>query len=393
MPDATFLDWPFFDERHRRFARDFRRDAEAIARAHEGAHGDARVARAIWHALCARDYVLAIFGQTADDAAAARIDLRTVALMREMLAYWTGIADVALSEPWLAGLPIALAGTPGQKERWLGRILRGDCVPAFALSEPEAGTDVAAIATTARRDGDGWRISGTKTWTSNAGTADVYVAFAKIDADAGSRAMGAFLVPGDHPGVELVRQIPVMPPHAVGTLRFADCRVPANALLGAPGQGRALALRALELFRPTVGAATLGMARRALDEAMARAASRMAFGRPLAEYQLIQKKLAEMAVGIDSAALLVYRACWLHDVSRQAIAREAAMAKLAATEIAQRVVDEAVQIFGGSGIVQGAPVERMYREVRAFRIFDGASDIQKLLIARHVIANEPAHHA
>jgi len=391
MADATFLDWPFFDDGHRRLAERLRGDAAAIARPHEGVHGDAAVAREIWQQLCARGYTREIF-RGEREGASARIDLRALALMRETLAYYTGIADVALSEPWLAGLPIAIAGTPEQHERWLAPIIAGGCVPAFALSEPEAGTDVAAIASRAERDGDGWRIRATKTWTSNAGAADLYVVFAKLAGGEGSRAISAFLVTGDDPGVELVRRIPVMPPHAVGKLRF-DCRVPGNALLGAPGQGMALALRALELFRPTVGAATLGFARRALDEALARAMSRVAFGKRLAEYQLIQKKLAEMAVGIDRAALLVYRACWMHDVGGVPIAREAAMAKLAATEIAQRVVDEAVQIFGASGVVKGAPVERMYREVRAFRIFDGASDIQKLIIARHVLASEPAHHA
>jgi acyl-CoA dehydrogenase len=391
MADATFLEWPFFDDGHRRLAGRLHGDAAAIARPHEGAHGDAAVARDIWQQLCARGYTREIFGGERDGPP-ARIDLRTLALMRESLAYHTGIADVALSEPWLAGLPIALAGTPEQRERWLAPIVAGRCVPAFALSEPGAGTDVAAIESRAEPDGDGWRIRATKTWTSNAGVADLYVVFAKITGGDGSRAISAFLVPGDDPGIELVGRIAVLPPHAVGTLRF-DCRVPGGALLGAPGQGMALALRALELFRPTVGAATLGFARRALDEALARALSRVAFGHRLAEYQLIQKKLAEMAVGIDRAALLVYRACWMHDVARVPIAREAAMAKLAATEIAQRVVDEAVQIFGASGVVKGVPVERMYREVRAFRIFDGASDIQKLIIARHVLASEPAHHA
>ncbi len=391
MADATYLDWPFLDDGHRRLAERLRGDAAAIARPYEGAHGDAVVARSIWQQLCARGYTQAIFGGRRDGAA-ARIDLRTLALMRESLAYHTGIADVALSEPWLAGLPIALAGTPEQRDRWLAPIIEGRCVPAFALSEPAAGTDVAAIASRAEPDGNGWRIRATKTWTSNAGTADLYVVFAKIGGE-GSNAIGAFLVPGDDPGIELVGRIPVMPPHAVGTLRFSDCRLPADALLGAPGQGMALALRALELFRPTVGAATLGFARRALDEALARAASRVAFGKRIAEYQLIQQKLAEMAVGIDRAALLVYRACWMHDVAGVPIAREAAMAKLAATEIAQRVVDEAVQIFGASGVVKGVPVERMYREVRAFRIFDGASDIQKLIIARHVLASERVNHA
>ncbi|HMK68528.1 MAG TPA: acyl-CoA dehydrogenase family protein, partial [Stellaceae bacterium] len=309
------------------------------------------------------------------------LDLRRACLLREALAYGSGIADVAFSEPWLASLPIALQGNAEQRARYLPAIEAGRAIPAFALSEPGAGSDVSAIATEARETPDGYAIEGRKTWTSNAGVADLYVLFARLE----GAGISAFLVPGDTAGITLEERLKVLPPHTVGTLSFRNCRVPRDCLLGRAGEGTRIALTALDLFRPTVGAATLGFARRAFDEALGRSLGRRAFGKPIAEHQLIQQKLADMAVDIDAAALLVYRAAWLNDRGGGRSTGAAAMAKLFSTERAQEVVDQSLQIHGGMGVVAGVAVERLYREVRAFRIFDGTSEIQRLIIAKEVL--------
>jgi acyl-CoA dehydrogenase len=274
------------------------------------------------------------------------------------------------------------------KRELLPGYLRGELLPAFALSEPGAGSDAAAIETQAQRDGDHYIICGRKMWTSNSGLADVYVVFARTGEAPEARGISAFLVDGRLPGISLEERLAVLPPHTVGTLKFDDLRVPANRLLGEPGQGFKIAMAVLELFRPTVGAATLGMARRALDEAIARSRARLAFKKPICEHQLIQAKLADMAVKVDASALLVYRASWLHDVGDSYLSREAAIAKLYATEAAQEVVDQAQQIFGGLGVMKGTVVERLYRHVRAFRIFDGTSEIQKLIIAKDILQEQ-----
>jgi len=385
MSFAASLAWPFFETSHREFVPPFR---DWVARnlapfeSDEGQNGTA--AREIFRRLGEARW-LGVSVAREPGLRDARIDLRRVCLMRELLGYNSAIADVALSEPWLAVLPIALYGSQAQQGRYLDGYIAGRCLPAFALSEPDAGSDVAALAMTARPDGDGYVLDGRKTWTSNAGLADVYVVFARTEGASGAHGISAFLVEGSHAGVVLETRLRVLPPHTVGTLRFEACRVDRASVLGEPGQGFEIAMRALELFRPTVAAATLGFARRAFDEALDRSTQRVAFKKPIGEHQLVQEKLADMVVKIDAAALLTYRAAWSHDAGAASIGREASIAKLYGAEAAQEVVDQALQIFGGLGVLHGTTVERLYRHVRAFRIFDGTSEIQKLVIARHLL--------
>jgi acyl-CoA dehydrogenase len=382
----TSVDLPFFEPRHREFAESFRSWVSAeLATFESNEGGDGKAATQIFEIL-ARNRWLPITVATDTGKSRAPIDLRTVCLIRESLGYSSAIADVSFSEPWLAALPLALYGSSEQKRRYLEPFCAGECLPAFALSEPEAGSDVAAIATTATLSGEGYVLNGQKTWTSNSGLANVYVVFARTDGEAGARGISAFLVGGDTAGVQLQERLRVMPPHTVGTLRFENCSVSTDSVLGEPGQGFEIAMKALELFRPTVGAATLGFARRAMHEAVARSTQRVAFKKPISEHQLIQAKLADMAVKTEAAALLVYRAAWGHDVGSASVARDASIAKLYSSEIAQEVIDEALQIFGGLGVVEGTTVERLYRHVRAFRIFDGTSEIQRLIIAKNLLS-------
>ena len=382
---SAVRDWPFFDESHRRFAAAFAIWVErALGDFASEEGGDGAAARAIFKLLGEAGWL-----QPTIELDNGHIDLRRVALMREILAYSSAIADVAFSEPWLAALPIALHGTAAQKQHYLAAYAAGVCLPAFALSEPEAGSDVASIQTTAAPADDDFALNGRKTWTSNSGLADLYVVFARSEEGPGAPGISAFLVGGTEAGVVLEERLRVLPPHTVGTLRFENCRVGAAALLGERGQAFAIAMQVLELFRPTVAAATVGFARRAFDEARRRSLQRVAFKKPIAEHQLIQQKLADMAVKIDAAALLTYRAAWAHDQGDSSIGCAAAMAKLYASESAQQVVDEALQIFGGMGVVHGTAVERLYRHVRAFRIFDGTSEIQRLIIAKHLLKSTP----
>jgi acyl-CoA dehydrogenase len=388
--DHRYLDWPFFDNFHRAFAREFGEWAGAVLPQYEDDDGgDGRAAGEIFRRLAAGKWLEHSLPGS-PGAPGEKHDLRTLCLIREILGYWATIGDVAFSEPWLAIMPVTLFGSEQQKSEILPGYLRGEVLPAFALSEPGAGSDAAAIVTEARRDRGLYKISGRKMWTSNSGLADVYVVFARTGEAPDAGGISAFLVDGKAPGIALEERFPVLPPHTVGTLNFDGVSVPASRLLGEPGQGFQIAMAALELFRPTVGAATLGMARRAMDAAVGRSLERVAFKKPISEHQLIQAKLADMAVRVDASALLVYRAAWLHDVGPSRLTREAAMAKLFATEAAQEVVDQALQIFGGLGVKKGMAVERLYRHVRAFRIFDGTSEIQKLIIAKDMIREQKA---
>lgn len=307
--------------------------------------------------------------------------------MREICGFSSAIADVALSEPWLGILPIALHGSADLRHEVLPRYLSGQLLPAFALSEPDAGSDAAAITTSAQPDGDHYVINGRKTWTSNCGLADLYVVFARVS---GSGGIAAFAVDGNADGIRLEERLSVLPPHTVGTWVIENCRVHARRKIGEVGQGFKIAMDVLELFRPTVGAASLGFARRAMSEALERSVARTAFKKPISEHQLIQAKLADMAVKTDAAALLVYRAAWQHDSTERSISREAAIAKLYATESAFEIIDQAVQIFGGLGVVRGTTVERLFRHSRAFRIFDGTSEIQQLIVARNLLQDRQA---
>lgn len=313
------------------------------------------------------------------------LDLRACCLVREALGEASPLADAVFAVQGLGATPILLAGTAAQKERWLGPIAEGRVMTAFAMTEPEAGSDVAAIATLARRDGSDWVLDGAKTLISNAGLADLYVVFASTDRARGSKGIGCFLVPADTPGLRFAGAQVLSAPHPLGELAFEGCRVPGDALLGAEGRGYAVGLAALDRLRPTVAAAACGMAARALAEALLHVRSRKQFGRPLAEYQLVQQKLARTATDLTAARLLTYRAAWEKDQGQERITSEAAMAKWFATEMAQRAVDDAVQLVGGRGVLAAHPVERLYRAVRALRIYEGTTEIQQLIIAGELL--------
>ncbi len=384
MSDTRYLDWPFFDERHRDLAREL--DAWA-ARHITDAHGrdvdDA--CHALVRSLGAAGWLRHAVAAGAGDA----IDTRAICLIRETLARHAGLADFAFAMQGLGSGAISLAGSDAQRARYLGRVAAGDAIAAFALSEPEAGSDVAAMACTARQEegageGGDYLLDGEKTWISNGGIADFYVVFARTGEAPGARGISAFIVDAGTPGFEIAERIEVIAPHPLARLRFTQCRIPAAQRIGAAGEGFKIAMRTLDVFRTSVAAAALGFARRALDEALARATQRRMFGGVLADFQLTQSKLAQMATMIDSAALLTYRAAWMRDQGHN-VTREAAMAKLTATENAQQVIDMAVQLWGGLGVVSEQPVERLYREIRSLRIYEGATEVQQLIIARDLL--------
>ena len=374
MADESFLAWPFFEERHRALAK--RLDAFA--------HGFASASHEDLDQACKATVrqlgKAGLLAHCCVPEEGGRFDVRALALSRDILARRDALLDFCFAMQGLGTGPISLFGSVLQKRNYLPPVMRGERLAAFALSEPQAGSDLAGLETTARRDGSGWLLDGTKAWISNGGIADHYVVFARAE-----EGLCAFIVDAAARGLEVAARIPVIAPHPLATLALSGCRVPAGALIGTPGQGLRIALATLEVFRTTVGAAALGLARRALDEALLHTKKRMIGGRALGDYQLTQARLADMALAVDAAALLVYRAAWGKDTREDgrssANTREAAMAKLHATEAAQQVIDSAVQIFGGAGVVSGAPVERLYREIRALRIYEGTSEIQKLVIA------------
>jgi len=387
MPDSTFLDWPFLEESHRAWARDLKAFArERFADLHEPSDRDALDAacREILSSLATAGITHAAVPAPWGGRTAA-LDVRTLCLTREILAYESGLADFVFAMQGLGAGPISIAGSDAQRSAWLPAVAAGKAIAAFAISEPDAGSDVAAMATTAERDGDGYVVNGTKTWISNGGIADVYTLFARTGEAPGARGISAFVVPADTPGLKIAERIDVIAPHPLATLTFDDMRLPAEALIGAPGEGFKTAMGTLDVFRATVGAAALGFARRAHDEALARAVERHLFGAPMSELQLVQAKLADMALDVDASALLVYRSAWTKDTTGARVTREASMAKLHATEAAQRAADAAVQIFGGLGVRVGQKVEELYREVRALRIYEGASEVQKVVIAREAL--------
>jgi acyl-CoA dehydrogenase len=389
MADKSFLAWPFFDDGHRDVAREFESWAgAALPPLLQGAEGslDAvyvcvrRLVGELGRAGLLRICVPAAYGGLRES-----LDVRSLCLAREILGRASGLADFALAMQGLGSVPITLYGREDQKCSILPRVAAGTAVAAFALSEPDAGSDVGAITTTASRDGGFWRLDGVKTWISNAGLAAYYVVFARTGEEPGTKGLSAFIVDADTPGLDASERIDVIAPHPLGTLRLTGCRVPADRLLGQPGEGFRIAMATLDIFRSTVGAAALGFARRALDEAAARTLNRRMFGKTLAQFQLTQVKLGEMAVSIDAAALLIYRAAWTKDVVGGRVTREASIAKLFATEAAQQVIDASVQIFGGLGVVRGMTVERLYREIRALRIYEGASEVLQLIVGSKVL--------
>ena len=380
----SHLAWPFFEARHRGFAAELGAWADAHLAHDHGPDVDAEC-KSLVRALGGAGWLAHAVAGSAWGGAAETIDTRSICLARETLARRSGLADFSFAMQGLGSGAISLAGTEAQKRQWLPKVAAGDAIAAFALSEPEAGSDVGAMRCAAREDGDAYVLDGEKTWISNGGIADLYVVFARSDAAAkGAKGISAFIVEAGTPGFEITARIDVIAPHPLARLRFASCRVPKANRVGADGEGFKVAMRTLDVFRTSVAAAALGFARRALDEAMHRMTTRPMFGQTLAHLPLAQAKLAEMATTVDASALLVYRAAWQRDQGR-GITKEAAMAKMAATEGAQQVIDAAVQLFGGQGVVSGETVERLYREIRALRIYEGATEVQQLIIARELL--------
>lgn len=380
---SNHLEWPFFEPAHRALAREASAwlesglapiyaldNTDAQCRALVAAMGNAGFLR---RAIATRD------GEV--------VDVRAACVLREAFAYEWGLADFAYAMQGLGSGPISLHGSAEQRERYAARAASGQAIAAFAISETNAGSDLGAMETRARKDGNDYVIDGEKTWISNAGLADFYVVFART-ADTASRHISAFIVEAGNPGLNVAERIEVSSPHPLGTIRFSSCRVPESARIGEEGRGMGIALATLDTFRPTVGAAALGFARRALAEALRHARDRRAFGGTLADLDAVRQKLGRMALSVDASALLVYRAAWKKDTTGARIASEAAMAKSFATESAQRVIDDAVQILGARGVVRGAVVEELYREIRPLRIYEGATEIQHLIIARELFAGE-----
>jgi acyl-CoA dehydrogenase len=383
MADRSYLDWPFFDAAHRTLAGDLAAWRDGVLRK-EHDPDPAAACRTFVAQLGASGWLKYAVPRAYGGALDA-FDVRSICLIRETLGYASGLAEFAFAMQGLGSGPISLFGSDALKERYLPGVASGESIAAFAISETGAGSDLAAMTTTARRDGAHIVINGEKTWISNAGIARHYVVFCRWP-EGGDRSFIALVVDAGTPGLAVSGTIDVLAPHPLGTLTFTDCRVPADAIVGEPGKGMRVALGTLDVFRTTVGAAALGFARRALDESVAHVRQRVAFGKPLAEFQLTQARIADMATAIDTAALLVYRAAWTRDRGAARVTREAAMAKLVATETAQQVIDGAVQLLGARGVVVGESVERLYREIRALRIYEGTSEIQKLVIAGQVLS-------
>jgi len=386
MADRSFLEWPFFEDRHRELA-EAARDwcAEEIGKTGFAEHADIdddcrQMARKMGDAGWLKNCIPAAYGGSNET-----LDVRSLCIMRETLGYHSGLADFVFAMQGLGSGTISLFGSHEQKAEWLPKVASGETLAAFALTEPAAGSDVASLAMSAVRDGDCYVLNGEKTYISNGGIAGFYVVFARTG-EAGARGISAFIVAADTPGLSVAERIEVIAPHPLARLKFDDCRIPASALIGDENSGFKYAMGTLDVFRSTVAAAALGFSRRAMDEARSRAQSRELFGDKLAELPVVQSQLAEMAIDIDASALLIYRGAWMKDSGVGRISREAAMSKFYATETAQHTIDKAVQIFGGQGVTKGSVPEALYRDIRALRIYEGASEVQKLIIARHILS-------
>ena len=384
MAEKTFLEWPFFGDDHRRLSAVLEKWCETELGSPHGDDVDAecralaaRLGDGGWLRYC----VPAAYGGVYEG-----LDVRSLALIRETLSRHSGLADFVFAMQGLGSGAISLFGSEAQKASYLPAVARGEKIAAFALTEPASGSDVAAMETKAEESGDGYVVDGSKTYISNGGIADYYVLFARTGEAPGAKGVSAFIVDADTPGLDDSERIEVIAPHPLATLKFTNMRLAASALLGERGRGFAQAMATLDVFRTTVGAAALGFARRALDEATDRALTRKLGAGTLSDNAIVRSMLAEMVLDVDASALLVYRAAWLRDVQGRRNSREAALAKLHATDSAQRVIDKAVQIFGGLGVTRGVPVESLYREIRALRIYEGASEVQKVVIARHHLA-------
>jgi acyl-CoA dehydrogenase len=380
------FDWPFFDDTHRRL----KKDLNAWSRVHLTHGGDeSRAAidaecKALVKAMGAGGWLRHAIGGTAYGGQREVIDTRSICVLREEFAYHHGLADFAFAMQGLGSGAISLKGTPEQQQRYLPRVARGEAIAAFALSEPDAGSDVAAMQCAATAVAGGYILEGQKTWISNGGIADFYVVFARTGEAPGARGISAFIVDADSPGLVIAERIDVVAPHPLATLQFNQVHVSEAQRIGAAGEGFKVAMATLDVFRTSVAAASLGFARRALDESVAWARHRKMFGQSLADFQITQTKIADMATLLDAATLLTYRAAWLRDQG-QRITREAAMAKMTATENAQKIIDMAVQLHGGMGVKKGCIVESLYREIRALRIYEGATEVQQLIIGRDLL--------
>ena len=383
MVDKSFLNWPFFEPRHRDLAAHLETWANANLDAIDHQSAD-ETCRQLVTILGDAGFLThsAVGGEDQQ-----KLDVRSLCLIRETLARHDGLADFAFAMQGLGTGAISLFGSEQQKDEWLTKTRQGQAISAFALTESQSGSDVANSTMTATRDGDHFVLNGEKTWISNGGIADLYTVFARTGEAPGANGLSAFIVPAGLPGFEITERLETIAPHPLATLRFTECRIPAKALIGAPGQGFKIAMSVLDIFRSTVAAAALGFARRALSETLERVTTRVVEGTPLFDRQMVQGHIADMAVDIDAAALLVYRAAWTKDSGAARVTREAAMAKLFATDHAQNVIDKAVQLHGGDGVKSGQVVERLYREIRALRIYEGASDIQRLVIAKQTLAS------
>ena len=379
MADASFLAWPFFEDRHRVLVTRLENWCRANLPV---AHDDVDEACKMLVGRLGEDGWLV--HSAVDPDKVSSLDVRTLCLIRETLARHDGLADFAFAMQGLGTGAISLFGSPEQRQ-WLHKTRAGKAVSAFALSEPQSGSDVANISMTAERDDEGFVLNGDKTWISNGGIADLYCVFARTGEAAGAKGLSCFLAPAETSGIEITERLDVMAPHPLARLSFKNARVPHTALVAEPGAGFKVAMSVLDIFRATVGAAALGFARRALEETRSHVVQRQLYGAAMSELQLVQGHIADMAVDIDTSALLIYRAAWSKDMGAERVSREAAMAKLHATEAAQRVIDTAVQLHGGDGVRRGHIVERLYREIRALRIYEGASDVQKVIIARQIL--------
>jgi acyl-CoA dehydrogenase len=377
MADTSFLSWPFFDDAH----RDWAARVEDVAKGLAVDHSDTDTA---CRALVTTLGEAGVLGPTASHD--GKLDVRQLCLAREILARHDGLADFSFAMQGLGTGAISLFGSDAQKAAWLDKTRQGQAIAAFALTEPQSGSDVANSTMTATLDGNHYVLNGQKTWISNGGIADLYTVFARTGEAPGARGLSAFVVTPDLPGFDVTDRLETIAPHPLATLTFDDLRLPADAMIGAPGQGFKIAMSVLDVFRSTVAAAALGFARRALDEALARVTARHVQGAPLFDLQMVQGHIADMALDVDASALLIYRAAWTKDSGAPRITREAAMAKLFATDHAQQVIDKAVQLFGGDGVRSGVMVERLYREIRALRIYEGASDVQRVIIARQALS-------
>ena len=381
MADKSFLNWPFFEQCHKELA---------LALDHWATHHLAGTDHTDTDTSC-RDLVrnLGDAGWLSYTAASdgETIDVRSLCLARETLARHDGLADFAFAMQGLGTGAISLFGTAQQKSEWLPLTRSGQAIAGFALTEPHSGSDVANSTMTATREGDDYVLNGEKTWISNGGIADIYTVFARTGDKDGAGGLSAFVVPANLPGLKVVERLQTIAPHPLARLQFSECRVPASSMLGRSGQGFKIAMAVLDVFRTTVAAAALGFARRALDEALVRVTNRRIQGAPLFDLQMVQGHIADMALDVDAAALLIYRAAWAKDMGAPRVTREAAMAKLFATDQAQDIIDKAVQLHGGDGVRFGETVEKLYREIRALRIYEGASDVQRVIIARQTLAD------